>query len=162
MGTKDTATTPIIVLPTTHGSGFLPVPGRPVTVNQVTIVDYTIEYVVFWRIIDSFHWRDVSAGLIDKQHIATIFNNLTMQERAMFHATYMKHHKCLLDKLHMDRVFERSHITDGALKVTVVSHIIAMGRPTYDMCYLSCSTVQHIIDKKEYQSFHHIYAQLLQ
>ncbi len=152
---------PIIVLPTASTGGMVcPLPEPKNTEESNIVVDYTIEHIIFWKIVASFQWHNASVGPINQQHVCEIYSGLTASERRLFHNIYMKYTELLLNKLHTNGVFEHNHITEHSLKIDIISHIIALGHHAFHLCYASSAVVQHCISEMEYQSFQLIYSQL--
>ena len=108
---------------------------------------------VFWTIIESIHWRNMSDGGINARATLAIINKLTELDRRIFKVKYTEFYNMMKNRLDIDDMFTRNGIITQFEIAKIVSHVIALGRDIFTTLFEDLAFFQFLIETGECQSF---------
>ncbi len=110
------------------------------------------EYSIFWDIIESLHWADMPEGNINARQVQQIISSLSPERRQIFTNCYQAQCELVMARLQQDGMFERNNCNTHALRMKVVSYVIALGRDTYALLMDDLEFLESLIVTGECQS----------
>jgi hypothetical protein len=103
----------------------------------------------FWKIIESFNWRNRSDGVINKRDLERPVRNLTRLDEQIFREKLKEYYTMLYEKLSHDGVFDN---VPPAGRREAVSHMIALGLQIYNTVLEDATFVYILVEQGDCQS----------
>lgn len=103
----------------------------------------------FWKIIESFNWRNRTDGVISKRDLERPIRNLTRLDEQIFREKLKEYYTMLHEKLTHDGMF--GNVTPNEQSKTV-SHMIALGLQIYNTVLEDATFVYILVEQGDCQS----------
>ena len=103
----------------------------------------------FWKIIESFNWRNRTDGVISKHDLERVTRRLTRLDEQIFRIKMKEYYEMLHEKLSHDGMFE--NVTVAGQHKTV-SHMIALGLQIYNTVLEDATFVYILVEQGDCQS----------
>jgi hypothetical protein len=107
---------------------------------------------IFWDVITRLNWRNASEGFVAPATVQGVIDGLADAAKRAFHEIYTLYCDTLMGILNADGMFARNRVNGYTDRVKIVSHVVGLGKDTYETLSADLAFLQILVEMGECQS----------